>query len=224
MLRGRIAEAVATLEPAITSETAPSQRGRLTRMLAEALLAQGRTVDALRVADAALAGQPEFGTRYTAGRIFIAAKHFPRALAIAKQLRDSLTQESQSLARVLQAETALALNQPREALTLLEEARQFADGWLLRYAMGRAYLAIDAFIEADSALDACIQRRGEASAVFLDDIPSYRMLAPVYYHQGLARAGLRSASAAESFKTFLAFKAGGDEQSALLSDARSRLP
>ena len=50
------------------------------------------------------------------------------------------------------------------------------------------------------------------------------MIAPVYYYQGVARAALRSnAGAADAFKTFLAFKDGGDEQNPLVADARKRL-
>jgi eukaryotic-like serine/threonine-protein kinase len=223
LLRGRTAEASGILEAAIKVETAASPRGRLMRVLLDAYLAQGRIAEAVRTAEITLKGQPEMGTSFTAGRVFIAAKQLPRALAIGKTLAEKLDAESQSVGRVLQAETALAAGQPNEALALLDAARKLADGWLVRYTMGRAYLARNAFAEADSEFDACLQRRGEATAVFLDDIPSYRGLAPVYYYQGLARTGLRSAGAAESFKTFVAFKDGGDETSPPLTDARARL-
>jgi hypothetical protein len=32
-----------------------------------------------------------------------------------------------------------------------------------------------------------MKRRGEATAVFLDEVPSYRYLPPVYYYLGRAR-------------------------------------
>ena len=50
------------------------------------------------------------------------------------------------------------------------------------------------------------------------------MIAPVYYYQGVARANMRNGTgAAEAFRAFLAFKDGGDEQNALVADARKRL-
>ena len=78
-------------------------------------------------------------------------------------------------------------------------------------------------VEAESEFDACIRRSGEATAVYLDDVPTWRTIAPVYYYRGVARANLKNASgAAEAFRTFLAFK-DGDEQNALVADARKRL-
>ncbi len=222
MLRGRLEEAASILEQAIGAETSASARGRLMRMLAEVRLAQGRTAEAVKTADRAMSDQPESGTRFAAGSVLIAAGQIPRALAIAKVLSDGLDPESQALGRVLQAEGALAAGEAREALDGLEVARKIADGWLVRFALGRAYLARHAFAEADAEFDACLRRHGEAAAVFLDDVPSYRLVAPVYYYQGIARDGLKSAGARESFTKFLAFKKGGDERSALIDDALRR--
>jgi hypothetical protein len=52
-------------------------------------------------------------------------------------------------------------------------------------------------------LEACEQRRGEATAVFLDDIPTYRYLATLPYWLGRARQGLDMPSAADSYEQFL---------------------
>jgi hypothetical protein len=50
------------------------------------------------------------------------------------------------------------------------------------------------------------------------------MIAPAYYYHGVARAAIKNTSgAADAFRTFLAFKEGGDEQSPLVADARKRL-
>jgi len=88
--------------------------------------------------------------------------------------------------------------------------------------LGRAYLDAGAFTEASSEFDACLNRRGEATSVFLDDIPSYHLLPAVYYYQGRARQGLGSAGAAESYQTFLDIKAKGAGDP-LVGDARKRL-
>jgi len=76
--------------------------------------------------------------------------------------------------------------------------------------------------EADAEFDVALKRRGEATAVFLDDNPSLRYLAAVYYYQGRAREGLQSPGAAESYKAFLAIKHGA-ENDPLVEDAQRRL-
>ena len=70
--------------------------------------------------------------------------------------------------------------------------------------LGRAYLAAEAYVQADAEFDACITRRGEATAVYLDDVPTWRLMAPVYYYRGISRTALKSSTgAAEAFRTFL---------------------
>ena len=124
---------------------------------------------------------------------------------------------------MLAAEVALAQNDARGALTRLGRARARADSWWLRWTQGRALLAAKQFAEADSEFDACFRRRGEAVAIFLDDIPTWRVMAPLHYYQGLAREGLGSPGAADSFKAFLAIKDGGDETAGLVADAHKRV-
>ena len=102
-------------------------------------------------------------------------------------------------------------------------AQALGDTWLGRYGLGRAYLAAERYPEAESELEKCLARRGEVTAVFLDEIPTYRYLPPVHYYMGLVREGLKNArGATESFQTFLDMKKDGDEQG-LVADARRRL-
>jgi len=68
----------------------------------------------------------------------------------------------------------------------------------------------------------CLKRRGEATSIFLDDVPSYHYLPAVYYYQGRARGGLKSAGATESYKTFLLMKEKGVGDP-LVAEARKRL-
>ncbi len=88
--------------------------------------------------------------------------------------------------------------------------------------MEQAYLEAGAFTEADSEFDRCIKRRGEALALFLDEVPTYGYFPPVYYYQGRVREGLKSAGFAESYKQYLSIrgKAGEDP---LLADVRRRI-
>jgi hypothetical protein len=88
--------------------------------------------------------------------------------------------------------------------------------------LARAYLEAGAFTEASSELDACLNRRGEATSVFLDDNPTYHLFPAVHYYQGRAREGLRSPGAAEFYKLFLDTKVKGSLDP-LITDARRRL-
>lgn len=76
---------------------------------------------------------------------------------------------------------------------------------------------------ASSEFDVCLKRRGEATSVFLDDVPSYHYYLPaVYYYQGHAREGLKSPGAGESYKAFLSIKEKGAGDP-LVADAKKRL-
>jgi len=88
--------------------------------------------------------------------------------------------------------------------------------------MGLAYLAASAYTEASSEFDVCLKRRGEATSVFLDDVPSYHLLPTVYYYLGRAREGLNSPGAAESYKMFLSIKENGAGDP-LVADAQRRI-
>ena len=90
------------------------------------------------------------------------------------------------------------------------------------YLLGRAYLEATAFTEAYSELEICTKRRGEATAVFLDDVPSYSYLPPVYYYLGRAQEGLGSSGAAASYRRFVGLKAETGDDPLLLA-ARRRL-
>jgi hypothetical protein len=57
--------------------------------------------------------------------------------------------------------------------------------------------------------------------MFLDDLPTYHFVPPVYYYLGRAQEGLRSAAAKESYKTYLTIKQKADVDP-LVEDARRR--
>jgi hypothetical protein len=79
------------------------------------------------------------------------------------------------------------------------------------------------FPDAQTEFDVCLTRKGEATTVLLDDIPTYRMLATTRYNMGRAQEGQGSkAAAAASYKQFLSIKEKVDEQG-LVADARRRV-
>ena len=219
LYRGRLADAAAVL---LAQGAAPADARRLVT-LAETQLAQGNdTAAAASAVTAAQKAQGDPAVSFLAGRILAAARK-PQAAVIAGELRKNLDADPRMYGALLAGEIALAQGDVRGALEQFGEAQKLNDTWLGRYALGRALLAAERYPEAESELDKCLTRQGEATAVFLDEIPTYRFVAPVHYYMGLVREGLKNErGAADSFRKFLDMKKDGDEQG-LVADARRRL-
>ena len=66
-------EAAAALEPVLQEKLPPQQHARLLTTLAQVRLAQGRSADAVKHADAALQASTDATTRFEAGRVYLAA-------------------------------------------------------------------------------------------------------------------------------------------------------
>jgi tetratricopeptide (TPR) repeat protein len=108
-----------------------------------------------------------------------------------------------------------------QAIDALSSAIELADLWLARFYRGRAFLEGGFFAEALDDFLACQARHGEATAVFLDDLPTYRYMATLPYWLGRAQEGLgMTAEARENYTTFVGYRPEGDP---LVDDARQRL-
>jgi tetratricopeptide (TPR) repeat protein len=147
--------------------------------------------------------------------------------SIAREVIDSLGKELQPQSRAygLMIEGIL-LGQDGDhiaALDKLGDAMKMADMWLIRYQLGRAYLNAGFFAEADHEFRICAEdRNGEATAIFLDDVPTYRYLAELPYWRGRAEEGLgMTAASAEHYREFLLLRPNGGP---LTKDAKNRLP
>ena len=77
------------------------------------------------------------------------------------------------------------------------------------------------FPQADSEFDRCLNRRGEALALFLDEEPTYGFFPNVYYYQGRVREGLKSTSFADSYRAYLDIR-GASTDDPLVAEARRR--
>jgi tetratricopeptide (TPR) repeat protein len=178
---------------------------------------------AAREAELAVSGTESDVVRAGAGLVLAAAGRAAQAETLANILDDNLEADPRAFGRLVRAEMALQAGQSRAAVERAREAQKVADTWMGRVILGRAYLALKAYPEAYSEFEVALNRKGEATALYLDDVPTYRHLAPVHYYMGLAQQGLRSPAALESFRTFVALKQNGDPQDILLADARRRL-
>ena len=225
LFQGRTKEAVDLLEKGIAGDTATGFQAEAARkhtMISAALLSRAEARPALAAADQALALSKRNYILLSAGLTLAAAGEEKRARQLATSLASQIEPEPRSFAKLVEGEVLLHQGQAGEAAVRFREAGDIVDTWLGRYLLGRAYLEAGAFTEADSELEICLKRRGEATAVFLDDVPSYHVLPPVYYYLGRAQEGLGSPKAAESYRRFVELRAAADNDPLVL-DARQRL-
>jgi eukaryotic-like serine/threonine-protein kinase len=225
LYEGRLADAASTLEKAIVEDIAAkdaeSEADR-TATLALTQVLLGETREASSSAAKACSNSKEPGVLYRAAQVYLTTGQESKALQLVASLAQRLEAEPRVYAKLIAGEVQLKKGNARDALNTFQEAQKLADTWLGHFSMGLAYLAASAYTEASSEFDVCLRRRGEATSVFLDDIPSYHLLPAVYYYQGRAREGLHSPGAADSYKTFLSIKEKGAGDP-LVGDAQRRL-
>ncbi|MEO7135853.1 MAG: hypothetical protein ABI024_16730, partial [Vicinamibacterales bacterium] len=222
--QGRLTDAATLLISGIAADREANNAAGATLKriaLAEVRLAQGDLSAAGREAETAANESDADVVRAGAGLVAAAAGRGAQAEALAGALGNKLEAEPQAYGRLILAELALSRKEARKAVEYARDAQKLVNTWRGQVILGRAYLALDAYPEAYAAFDTALKRRGEATAVYLDDVPSYRHLAPVHYYMGLAQAGLKSPAAAESFKAYLTIKSDGDE-TGFVNDARRR--
>lgn len=225
LYEGRLADASAILSKAIVADQAAKDAESAADRTATLALIQmglGKTQEALSSAGKAASGSKDSGVVYRAAQVYIAAGQDSKALQLVAPLSQRLEIEPRVYAKLIAGEAQLKKGNSRDAVATFQEAQKQADTWLGHYDLGRAYLAAGAFPEASSEFDVCLRRRGEATSVFLDDVPSYHWLPAIYYYQGRAREGLNSPGAAETYKTFLAIKEKGAGDP-LVADAQRRI-
>jgi tetratricopeptide (TPR) repeat protein len=182
LFEGRTKEAIATLETAIATDTAAKSlaAAAVKRIaIAQAYASVGDVAAALREADRALALATTDTIQFSVGQIYAQCGRAPQATKMAEALAAKLDADAQAYGRLLHAEIALAQKNARVALDDVKEAQRIADTWPGRLLLARTYFELGAFAEASSEFDIVTKRRGEATAMFLDDVPTYRVYAQV---------------------------------------------
>ena len=222
---GRYSEAVKILEKGAAEDLGgrkPDKDAAATKywMLAHVQLLRKQNAAALAAAKNALDNNKAFQTRLVAGQVYAAAGEEAKARELANGLAGELQIEPQAYAKLIDGEIALKNGDGRGAVRIFTEANNLMDTWMGRFDLGQAYLAIEQYPDADSEFDRCIKRRGEAVSLFLD-LSTYGYFPPVYYYQGRAREGMKTAGFAESYKKYLNIRAKAGEDP-LLPDARRR--
>jgi eukaryotic-like serine/threonine-protein kinase len=221
---GRFSDALSILGDGaaadLASEDAYRAASKLTAVAYAHLQRRDRAA-AVAAAEKALATSRAMKVRFLAGRILVEANAVATAKPIIDELGAELQAEPRSYARILQGLTALEAGNAPQAIQLLTDASELLDTWIVHFDLGRAYLAAKAFPQADSELERCVNRRGEALSLFLDEEPTYGFFPMVYYYQGLVRDGLNSARAADSYRQYLDIRARSQEDPLLPHVRRS---
>jgi len=226
LYEGRLGDALKILDAGIAADLknkSADEASLKSVMRAETLLAQGKLDAAIKGAERVAASNQKGSTLLSVALIEVQAGQIEGATRIAAELNTKPNPELQAYARLLEGEIMLKKGSAPEAAKFFHESQQLLDTWLSHMALGRAYLEAGQFIEAHSEFDMCLKRKGEATAIFLDDFPSYRYFAPLYYYLGRAQEGLKSPAAKESYQKFLKIKERADPGDPLVKDARKRL-
>jgi tetratricopeptide (TPR) repeat protein len=189
--------------------------------LAEAFFGLGDRAAALAAIEKGTALSGADAIVVPAALMFIEAGETDAATSIPDTLAGRLQPQSRAYAEMIQAVQLLDRNRHLEAIDKLTAAISVADLWLLRFHLGRAYLKGDFHAEALDEFMALRDRQGEATAIFLDELPTYRYVATLPYWLGRAQAGLgMTQDAGHNFKLFLSRRPYGGP---LAADARQRL-
>ncbi|MBA3638251.1 MAG: tetratricopeptide repeat protein [Acidobacteria bacterium] len=193
LYEGRPQDALKLLDAALAMDKAAGDESAYARRLAikaGILAEQGRAALARQGAtEAATLGKDE-GTQYLAALALITAGDSAAAQQIATALDNQLEDEPRIYGALLRGEAALAAGRAREAKEAFDAAQKLDDTWLGRYGLGRAYLALRAYPEAVQEFDRGLTRKGEATAVFLDDLPTYRLMPRVEAFLAQARGAM----------------------------------
>jgi tetratricopeptide (TPR) repeat protein len=226
LAEGRPAEAVAQLRQGILDDQkSENEAGVASKriVLAEALALQGAMLAALAEVRDALKIDRGPAIAVPAARLLIAGKRDQEAAALGTAFDNQLDRQVRAYGRMIAGLVAASKGRNVEAIEAYREALKLADVWLVRFNLGVAFLEARYYAEALKEFEACQKRRGEASAVFLNDEPTARYVAPIGYWIGRSKEGLGLLpQAQENYRAFVALRAA-DSPDPLLGDARRRL-
>jgi eukaryotic-like serine/threonine-protein kinase len=226
LYEGRFSDAESILRPGIADDERNKNKEGLAAKyvaLAEAHLGQGQSG---RAADAARRAIAIFGKDAGAAlpaRILLQLGREVDAKRVADDLGQQLQPGSRAYGKMLAGELLLRQNRPVDAIETLVASTKLADLWLARFDLGVAYVETGHFAEAIAEFEACQKRRGEATAVLLDDLPSFHHLATLPYWLARAQQGLGLKPAAlENYKAYLAIRSNA-RRDPLAADAGKRI-
>ncbi len=221
--RGRFEPARQALEAHAGSASGEQQEtAALARLaLADAWLAAGDRVAAAAAARSAADMDDRVRTRIAAALALVEAGEPAAAAQLAEQLRLSPRSTERAWGMTITAAVLRQDGQHLEAIDTLRQAMTVADLWRSHLELGRVYIEAGMVAEAFSELRTCQKRRGEAVALYLDDVPTLRYWADLHYWLGRAEEALGMSDAAS--RSFLEYLALRPEGGAYAKDAALRV-
>jgi tetratricopeptide (TPR) repeat protein len=222
--QGKNADAVAILKRGAAADLAAKNTDGAARKyvhLANIEELQGSHAAALADTEKALAQSHIAPIEFLAARLYVDAGEIAKAQKLAGTLSSALSSESQTYGKIIVGLIAMKKKDSNEAIRQLSAAQSLLDTWIGRFDLGRAYLEAGAFTEADAQFDQCMKRRGEAIELFDDNVPTFEYFPPIYYYEGRAREGMKSAGFADFYKRYLGIR-GQSPDDPLVTDARHR--
>ena len=178
----RFDDAIWTLFDGIAAdEISGNQRNLATKylMLAEAYASQGMGDEATDALNHGLELSRRTAHVVPAAGLYLSLGDAGGAILISDELGQKLQPQRRAYAKMIAGQVALSRGNTTEAVVALRAALELADLWLVRYNLGIAYSEAGHHVEALSEFEICKRRIGEATAVFLDDVPSVRYSKPL---------------------------------------------
>ena len=225
LYEGRFTDAVRTFDQGVAADLAAKNTDKAARKLtslAYVHLLKGQKAAAIAAADKALDISNAVPIRFLAARMLVEAGEIAKARTIAEGLSSELPAEPQAYGKIIEGEIALKSGDLRQAVKILTDAGGILDTWVGHFDLGRAYLELQAFTQADSEFGRCLTNRGEALSLLVDEEPTFGYFPSVYYYLGLVREGMKSSTSADSYREYLKIRGKSTEDS-LVKDVRKRL-
>jgi tetratricopeptide (TPR) repeat protein len=180
LLQGDYESAIAILTTAIEEDVATNnQMGQAYKYvaLAEAYVGLGDEAAARAVIEKTLELSSALQHRAPAARLFIELGDLERAESLQLELGAKLQRESRAASELIKGRIHLARGENVAAVDALRSSLERLDSWVIHFELGRAYYAAGYFAEALSEFERCKERIGEATAIFLDDMPTFHRTA-----------------------------------------------
>lgn len=224
LYQGRYGAAATLLQQGIEADLeAGNPRSAATKYiaLAEAHAGLGDAQASMQAIADALAIRKGLARQVPAALIYLEHGQVDRARAIGEELSQQVQSQRRAYGTMILGVIDSREGRHADAIDKLTAAIGFSDHWLIRFYRGRAYLAAGAAVEAMDEFEKLGYRRGEAAALFLDDLPTWRYQGTLPYWQGRAHDAMGMFTAARAnYESFIALRAKGDP---LAADARQRM-
>jgi tetratricopeptide (TPR) repeat protein len=179
MTNGRWDEAIQKLRVGIDRDRSnDNARGEAAKvlMLAECLSGKQDARSLVEELDRARALNLEPARLVTLGALYAKAGDVDKARSVADELGSKLGRHERAYGRIVGAECFAAENKFGDAVDMLSAAFDLADVWYGHFLRAQLFVRAGHVFEGLEEHEACKHRCGEAAAIYLDDVPTFRFV------------------------------------------------